>query len=168
MKQTMTKDVALLVLRLAGLGLAFAHGWGKIAALASGEGGGFIEGVGRLGFRLVATRGTAAFLESNGLSAERVFKVNEGRPHIVDLLISGKVDLVVNTPLGRKSFYDEEAIRMTAIQRGVLCITTLTGANATVAGIEALKRGRFDLRSLQEIHQEVITKPSQVTGELGR
>ena len=116
----------------------------------------------RLGFRLVATRGTAAFLESNGLSAERVFKVNEGRPHIVDLLISGKVDLVVNTPLGRKSFYDEEAIRMTAIQHGVLCITTLTGANATVAGIEALKRGRFDLRSLQEIHQEVITKPSQV------
>jgi carbamoyl-phosphate synthase large subunit len=107
----------------------------------------------RLGFRLVATRGTAAFLESQGLSVERVFKVNEGRPNIVDLLISGKVDLVVNTPLGRKSFYDEGAIRKTALQHGVICITTLTGANATVAGIEALKRGRFDVRSLQEIHQ---------------
>ena len=106
----------------------------------------------RLGFDLVATRGTAAFLESHGLSVERVLKVNEGRPHIVDLLISGKVDLVVNTPLGRKSFHDEKGIRQTAVQRGVICITTLTGANATASGIEALQRGRFDVRSLQEIH----------------
>jgi carbamoyl-phosphate synthase large subunit len=106
----------------------------------------------RLGFDLVATRGTAAFLEAHGLSVERVLKVNEGRPHIVDLLISGKVDLVVNTPLGRKSFHDEKGIRQTAVQRGVICITTLTGANATASGIEALQRGRFDVRSLQEIH----------------
>jgi carbamoyl-phosphate synthase large subunit len=107
----------------------------------------------QLGFQLVATRGTAAFLRASGLSVESVYKVNEGRPNIVDLLISEKVDLVVNTPLGRESFYDEGAIRKTAIQHGVICITTLTGANATVAGIEALQRHRVDVRSLQEIHR---------------
>ena len=115
----------------------------------------------RLGFDLVATRGTAAFLESHGLSVELVLKVNEGRPHIVDLLISGKVDLVVNTPFGRKSFHDEKGIRETAVQRGVICITTLTGANATVSGIEALQKGRFDVRSLQEVHQGAVAMAKQ-------
>jgi carbamoyl-phosphate synthase large subunit len=107
----------------------------------------------RLGFNLVATRGTAAHLRAAGLTVERVLKVNEGRPNIVDLILSDKVDLIVNTPLGRKSFYDEAAIRRTATQHGVLCITTLTGANATVSGIEALKRHRLEALSLQEIHQ---------------
>jgi len=115
----------------------------------------------RLGFELVATKGTAAFLESHGIAVERVLKVNEGRPHIVDLLISGKVDLVVNTPLGRKSFHDEKSIRETAVQRGVICITTLTGANATVSGIEALQIGRFDVRSLQEIHHSAVAMVKQ-------
>ncbi|MFQ5792550.1 MAG: carbamoyl-phosphate synthase large subunit, partial [Acidobacteriota bacterium] len=104
----------------------------------------------RLGFRLIATRGTASYLRAAGLSVEKVFKVNEGRPNIVDFLVSGKVDLVVNTPLGRESFYDEGAIRKTAIQQGILCITTLTGANATVAGIHAFKGERIEVRSLQE------------------
>src|SRR6202167_6678017 len=64
-----------------------------------------------LGFRLIATRGTAAALEAAGVSAESVFKVNEGRPNIVDLVKTGKVDMVINTPLGRESFYDEKSIR---------------------------------------------------------
>jgi carbamoyl-phosphate synthase large subunit len=106
----------------------------------------------RLGFRLIATRGTAAYLRAAGLEVERVFKVNEGRPNIVDRMVSGEVHLVVNTPLGRESFYDEGAIRKTAIQQGILAVTTLTGANATVAGIEALKRQTLRPRSLQEIH----------------
>jgi len=106
----------------------------------------------RLGFRLIATRGTAAYLRSAGLSAERVYKVNEGRPNVVDHIVSGKVDLIVNTPLGRESFYDEGAIRKTAILHGILAVTTLTGANATVAGIEALKKWTIEARSLQEIH----------------
>jgi carbamoyl-phosphate synthase large subunit len=115
----------------------------------------------RLGFDLIATKGTAAYLESHGLTVERVLKVNEGRPNIVDMVISGKVDLVVNTPLGRKSFHDEKGIRETAVQRGVICITTLTGANATVSGIEALQRGRFDVRSLQEIHHSTVAIAKQ-------
>jgi carbamoyl-phosphate synthase large subunit len=109
----------------------------------------------RLGFRLIATRGTAAYLRAAGLNVERVFKVNEGRPNIVDRMVSGEVQFVVNTPLGRESFYDEGAIRKTAIQQGILAATTLTGANATVAGIEALKRQTLRPRSLQEIHSGV-------------
>ena len=67
---------------------------------------------------------------------------------------SGKVDLIVNTPLGKESFYDEGALRKTALQLGILSVTTLTGANATVAGIEALKRGGHRVRSLQAMHSE--------------
>jgi carbamoyl-phosphate synthase large subunit len=105
-----------------------------------------------LGFRLVATRGTAAELRAGGLAVERVFKVNEGRPNIVDLMLSGKVDLVINTPLGRKSRYDEGALRKAALQLGILSITTLTGANATASGIEASKRGGGSAMSLQSMH----------------
>jgi carbamoyl-phosphate synthase large subunit len=114
----------------------------------------------RLGFHLIATRGTASHLRAAGLGVERVFKVNEGRPNIVDLMLSGKVELVINTPLGRESFYDEGAIRKTATQQGILCITTLTGANATVAGIEALRAHRLESRSLQEI-QEAARSPAR-------
>jgi len=64
----------------------------------------------------MATRGTAAALESAGIEAESVFKVNEGRPNIVDLVKTGKIDLVINTPLGRESFYDEKSIRRAAIR----------------------------------------------------
>src|SRR3989304_4426951 len=78
-----------------------------------------------------------------------------------ELRMSGKVVLVVTTPLGRKSFHDEIGIRQTAVQRGVICITTLTGANATASGIEALQRGRFDVRSLQEIHLGAVAMAKQ-------
>jgi carbamoyl-phosphate synthase large subunit len=105
-----------------------------------------------LGFRLIATGGTADYLRAAGLSVERIYKVNEGRPNIVDKMVSGKVDLVINTPLGKESFYDEGAIRKTAIQHGILAVTTLTGADATVAGIEALQRHAIRVRPLQEIH----------------
>jgi carbamoyl-phosphate synthase large subunit len=106
----------------------------------------------RLGFQLMATRGTAAELRAAGLAVERVFKVNEGRPNVADHMLSGKVDLMINTPLGRESFYDEAALRKTALQLGILSVTTLTGANATVSGIEALKRGVGQVRSLQAMH----------------
>ncbi len=106
----------------------------------------------RLGFRLMATRGTAAELRAAGLAVERVFKVNEGRPNVADHMLSRKIDLMINTPLGRDSFYDEASLRKTALQLGILSVTTLTGANATVSGIEALKRGGDRVRSLQAMH----------------
>ena len=105
-----------------------------------------------MGFNLVATKGTAAFLNLYGLNAEPIFKVNEGRPHIVDRIKSHGIDLIVNTPLGEASFYDDGAIRKTAILYGVLCLTTLTAAAATVEAIRALRDRPFDVVSLQEIH----------------
>src|SRR5258708_32202305 len=91
-----------------------------------------------LGFRLLATRGTAASLESAGIEAEPVFKVNEGRPNIVDLVKTGKIDLVINTPLGRESFYDEKSIRRAAIRYNIPCITTPAAAPAAARGIRAM------------------------------
>jgi len=105
-----------------------------------------------LGFRLIATRGTASALEAAGVPAERVYKVNEGRPNIVDLVKTGKVDMVINTPLGRESFYDEKSIRRAAIRYNIPCITTLSAANAAALGIRALIEQSLDVQCLQSLH----------------
>ncbi|HEY6333603.1 MAG TPA: carbamoyl-phosphate synthase large subunit, partial [Blastocatellia bacterium] len=99
-----------------------------------------------LGFQLVATRGTQRTIENAGLPCSFVYKVNEGRPNIVDLIKSRQINLVINTPLGRASFYDERAIRAAAMQYGVPCITTITGAAATVAAIGSLAKDEFEVR----------------------
>jgi carbamoyl-phosphate synthase large subunit len=107
----------------------------------------------RLGFKLVASFGTAARLREVGLSVETVFKVNEGRPNVVDFIKSGDIALVINTPLGRVSHYDEQAIRRAALQYGVPCVTTMTGAQALVEAIGA--RAAIDgmqVHALQELH----------------
>ncbi|MGE5232515.1 MAG: carbamoyl-phosphate synthase large subunit [Acidobacteriota bacterium] len=108
-----------------------------------------------LGFRLVASSGTAAFLREQGLAVETVLKVHEGRPHVVDRLINREIDLVVNTPLGRESQEDDALIRRTALRYDVPCVTTLSGAMAAVEGIAALKAGGLEVRSLQELHRSV-------------
>jgi carbamoyl-phosphate synthase large subunit len=106
-----------------------------------------------LGFKIIATRGTAGFLNEAGVPAERVFKVNEGRPNVVDLIKSDEIDLIVNTPLGRSSFYDERAIRRAAMQYNVVTFTTLTGANAAANAIAAMRQeGKLSVVSLQEHH----------------
>jgi len=110
-----------------------------------------------LGFRLVATRGTQRVLDNAGLECEFVYKVDEGRPNIVDLIKSKRIDLVMNTPLGRASFYDERAIRRAAMQYGIPCITTLTGAAATVEALRSLKQEQNEVRSLQEYHALATT-----------
>ena len=117
-----------------------------------------------LGFRIVATEGTARNLRKGGLAVESVYKVNEGRPNVVDLLKSDKVDLVVNTPLGESSFFDEKAIRRTCIQQAIPCITTVSAAAAAVSAIHALQREEINVRSLQEYHnyQNGQAKEAQV------
>jgi carbamoyl-phosphate synthase large subunit len=105
-----------------------------------------------MGFRILATRGTAEFLNAQGVAAEMVYKVNEGRPNCVDLIKSGKVDIIFNTPLGKESFYDDGAIRKSATLHGVFVVTTLTAAAATVQAIRALRERALDILSLQEIH----------------
>jgi carbamoyl-phosphate synthase large subunit len=113
-----------------------------------------------LGFRLVASAGTAEMLQVAGLAVEPVFKVNEGRPNIVDRMVNGEIQLIVNTPLGRESRYDEPAIRRTATQRGIPLITTLSGASAAVRGIAALRSEGLEVRSLQEIHGTADAGPA--------
>ncbi|MEY4069426.1 MAG: carbamoyl-phosphate synthase large subunit [Candidatus Eisenbacteria bacterium] len=103
-----------------------------------------------LGYGLVATRGTARFLSRNGIPVREVYKVHEGRPHVADLIDNGEIQLVINTPLGRASEYDEQAIRERAVAMSVPVVTTLAGAQVTVAGLEALRRGPLEVTSLQE------------------
>src|SRR5499425_362320 len=109
-----------------------------------------------LGFQLTATRGTAAGLRAAGIEAEAVFKVNEGRPNIVDLIKTGKIDLVINTPLGRESFYDEKSIRRAAIRYNIPCITTLSAAHAAVRGIHALIELQREVSCLQDLHSNRV------------
>jgi carbamoyl-phosphate synthase large subunit len=105
-----------------------------------------------LGFRLIATRGTAAYLRAYGLDVGVVFKVNEGRPNVADEIVNRKVDLVINTPLGRESFFDDRAVRRAAMMHEVPCITTLTGAAAAVSAIRAMREHGVGVRALQDYY----------------
>src|SRR2546421_4514618 len=107
----------------------------------------------RLGFNIVATIGTAERLREVGLKVETVFKVNEGRPNIVDHIKRGEIDIIINTPLGRTSHFDEQAIRRAALQYNVPCVTTMTGAQAIVEAITARSnKNQMSVYSLQELH----------------
>jgi carbamoyl-phosphate synthase large subunit len=105
-----------------------------------------------LGFRLIATRGTAAYLRAYGLEVDVVFKVNEGRPNIADEIVNRTVDLVINTPLGRESFFDDRTVRRAAMMHEVPCITTLTGAAAAVSAIRAMREHGVGVRALQDYY----------------
>ncbi len=104
------------------------------------------------GLKIIATRGTALALSRAGIEIEEVYKVNEGRPNIVDLIKTGKVHLVINTPLGRESFYDEKSIRRAAVRYNVPCITTLSAASAAARGIRAMSGHAADVAALQDLH----------------
>ena len=103
-----------------------------------------------LGFSLIATGGTAAFLAQNGVQVEPINKVAEGRPHIVDAIKNGEVQLVVNTTEGEKSLADSKSIRRTTLEMKVPYYTTLAGAEAAVAAIAALGTGDLTVTSLQD------------------
>jgi carbamoyl-phosphate synthase large subunit len=105
------------------------------------------------GLKIMATRGTASALSRAGIEIEEVYKVNEGRPNIVDLIKTGKVNLVINTPLGRESFYDEKSIRRAAVRYNVPCITTLSAASAAARGIRATSGHAADVAALQDLHR---------------
>ena len=105
-----------------------------------------------LGFDLVASKGTAAYFRAHGLDVEVVYKINEGRPHVGDRLLDRELHLIINTPLGRESFFDDITMRRIAMLHGVPCITTLTGAAATVSAIRASRNEKLRVCSLQEYH----------------
>jgi carbamoyl-phosphate synthase large subunit len=105
-----------------------------------------------LGFQLVATRGTASALRNAGLTCRTVLKVNEGRPNVVDLLKGGAIQLAIYTTTGAPAFHDEKAIRRSAVQYRVPCITTMSGARAAADAVAARLRDPIRVWSLQEIH----------------
>ena len=88
---------------------------------------------------------------------EVVFKVNEGRPHVGDEILNNRIHLVINTPLGRESFFDDRTVRRIAMMHGVPSITTLTGAAATVNAIKSMQNEAITVRALQEYHAETAT-----------
>ena len=106
-----------------------------------------------LGFSLTATAGTATTLNESGLQVQPVLKVHEGRPNIEDLIRSGAVQLVINTPIGRQAAYDDRYLRRAALDYSVPTLTTLAGARSAVEGIEALQSQKFDIHALQDVHR---------------
>jgi carbamoyl-phosphate synthase large subunit len=120
-----------------------------------------------LGFRILATDGTWRYLRARGVPAERVFKVGEGRPNIVDLLISDGIHLLINTPLGKKSQFDDFAMRRSAITRRLPYCTTMSAAAAACEAVIALRSRTRQVRSLQErFHMEPSGSPATaVAGE---
>ncbi|MDQ2834393.1 MAG: carbamoyl-phosphate synthase large subunit [Acidobacteriota bacterium] len=107
-----------------------------------------------MGFHLVATHGTAMVLEEAGLQPERVYKVKEGRPNVVDLIKGDRIQLIVNTPRGQDTFFDEKAIRRAAVMARIPTITTLAAARAAAEGISALQQGTLSVVAIQTLHAD--------------
>jgi carbamoyl-phosphate synthase large subunit len=111
-----------------------------------------------MGFKLVATAGTADVLEAAGMVVERVYKVKEGRPNVVDLIKGERIQLIINTPTGLEPWFDEKAIRRAAVNARITSITTLSAARAAAEGIAALQSGEVRVQALQHLHAERVAK----------
>jgi len=108
-----------------------------------------------LGFKIKATHGTQQFLASHGIESEFIPKMHEGRPNIVDGIKNGEIQLVINTPVGKQSQYDDSYIRKAAIKYKIPYITTLAAAVAAAKGIAAYRKGNSNVKSLQSYHAEI-------------
>jgi carbamoyl-phosphate synthase large subunit len=107
-----------------------------------------IRDLATLNFTIIATKGTADFFIENGIECTSIFKVGEGRPNVVDEILNDNIHLVINTPLGAQSRYDEEAIGKTSVMKNILTITTLAGAKAAIAAMSHLDQ--VSVKPLQE------------------
>ncbi len=105
-----------------------------------------------MGFRVVATGGTATAIRRMGVPVERILKLSEGSPNVVERIDAGEVDLVINTPTGSGARADGYEIRRSAVGRGIPCITTMSGASAAQRAIRAGRAGEGSVISLQELH----------------
>ncbi|MEO6857161.1 MAG: carbamoyl-phosphate synthase large subunit [Solirubrobacteraceae bacterium] len=113
-----------------------------------------------LGFRIIATKGTADALRRMGIPAQEINKIGEGSPHVVDWIEQDKVDLVINTPVGTGARADGYEIRSAAVTRGIPCITTMAGGMAAARAIAAARRGEPEVISLQELHRHAGVSPA--------
>ena len=121
-----------------------------------------------LGFELVATDGTYKVLQRHGLPCERINKVHEGRPHVVDLIKSGEIALIINTPLGKITRHDDGMIRSESYQANIPCLTTMSAAIAAVEAIRARQEGHATVRSLQDYFVDSASSPAaQDSDQLG-
>ena len=109
----------------------------------------------KLGFNIKATEGTHLFLSKNGVESEIILKMHEGRPHIVDSIKNGEIQLIINTPTGKQSKYDDSYIRKAAIKYKISYITTAAAAVAAAKGIEAFRKKQSEVKSLQEYHADI-------------
>ncbi|MDD5156286.1 MAG: carbamoyl phosphate synthase large subunit, partial [Candidatus Omnitrophica bacterium] len=107
----------------------------------------------QMGFKIFATENTHLFLKEKGINSVLVRKLHEGRPNICDAIKNREINLIVNTPIGRLSVYDDSYIRMLAIQYKIPYVTTMSAARATIDGIDAIKKRQSEPKSLQEYHQ---------------
>ena len=111
------------------------------------------------GFKIIASRHTCELLKEAGIEAEMVNKLQEGRPNMLDLITNGKIDLIVNTPIGKDRIWDDSYLRKTAIKKKVPYMTTIAAAKATVSGIKSMKKqGCGEVHSLQELHSMIHDK----------
>ena len=108
-------------------------------------------------FKLIATKGTASFLNDNGLEVTIINKVKEGSPHIVNLLLSQKIDLVINTTKTQHSIRDSYSIRRTSLMNNIPYYTTMAGAKVAVDAIEVLRKNNLTVTSLQSINWYLLT-----------
>ena len=124
----------------------------SVSDLHKGEVAGIAKSYAELGFEIVATAGTAAVLEQAGLKVQRIMKLTEGRPNVIDLLKNKEIQLVINTPSGATPRADEVRIRTTAVYTGTPIMTTLSSAKAAALGIAALKKSGYTVKTIQEYH----------------
>jgi carbamoyl-phosphate synthase large subunit len=111
------------------------------------------------GFKIVASRHTCKLIQDAGIEAEQINKLQEGRPNMLDLITNGKIDLIVNTPIGKDRQADDSYLRKAAIKKRIPYMTTIAAAQATIAGIKSLKKhGDGEVKSLQELHSEITSK----------
>jgi carbamoyl-phosphate synthase large subunit len=110
----------------------------------------------KAGLAILATEGTQQYLTENGVQAEKILKLHEGRPNIVDAIMNGRIKLVINTPIGKQGSTDDSYIRKTAIKYKLPYITTTAAALAAAKGILACKENKRDVKSLQEYHREIV------------
>ena len=114
------------------------------------------RGFAECGFKIIATRGTADLLQANGIPVAKIFKLNQGRPNILDAITNNEVQIIINTPADKVGVGDDSYIRKSAIRKRVFYVTTMAGARATVEGIKAIKAGKGrTIKSLQEFHSDI-------------
>ena len=108
-----------------------------------------------LGFKIKSTEGTGKYLAEHGIASEHILKIYEGRPNVGDAIKNGEIQLVINTPIGKLSQYDDSYIRKAAIKYKIPYITTLAAASAAAKGIAAYRKGKVGVRSLQSYHADI-------------